>query len=209
MLGLPAVGFALHHTVTNATSSPVADARHVEDVGIERFGRLSYSEMAHPDGTWLRGQGTNKGAHTVDEKSVPGTKIGLNDSVFGIASIGDFTNDVVTGLLTDTIAEIIVYYIKRDLVVEDYFIKPHYDFKATACPGRVANFIPTIEAKVAAIMTPPDLPPPPLDYVDKRQNNRITANAERGIENRQRIKALEADVADLRASLLAALEEDA
>lgn len=159
MTGLPAKAFVLHHTVTNATDSPVADARHVEDVGIARFGRLSYSELAHPSGVWLRGQDTARGAHTVDEHTSPLTS--HNNDMFGIASIGDFTKDQVTDALLNTIAGIIVWHVEQGDMIENYEILSHDQFKATLCPGSLRGYIPQIKRRVEHVSSPPPDPPGP------------------------------------------------
>lgn len=79
---LPAIAVWLHHSATNPTADPLADMRAIQQIGISRFGYLSYSYAIHPDGTILEGQGTRVGAHTK----------GQNSTSFGLVLIGNYQN---------------------------------------------------------------------------------------------------------------------
>ena len=68
---LPAPEFWIHHSVTNPTSSPAADARTIQQVAFGRgFSDISYSYLVHPDGTVLEGRGLRVGAHTKGRNSI-------------------------------------------------------------------------------------------------------------------------------------------
>lgn len=123
---LPAVGVYIHHSVTPVTSDPCKDAKTVERVGIERFGRLSYSEMTHPSGVQLQGCGTYVGAHTA----------GHNSTTFGFVFIGNMLDlDQPTEAATWSLCATINAYRGFGLLVDAPFIRPHRAVKSTACPG--------------------------------------------------------------------------
>ena len=66
----------IHHTVTTATSDPVADVKAVEAIGVSRFGIMSYCYLYHPPTrTWYEGAGMTVGAHTGGQNS---TSLGLS-----------------------------------------------------------------------------------------------------------------------------------
>lgn len=69
-MSLPARELWIHHTVTNPTKDPKADARTVQRVAYSRgFTDISYSYLIHPDGTVLEGRGLHVGAHTKERNS--------------------------------------------------------------------------------------------------------------------------------------------
>jgi hypothetical protein len=113
-------GLWLHHSVTTATSDPVRDARRIANIGIQRFGRLSYSFIVHPDGTILEGQNGHVGAHTR----------GQNSTTQAICCVGNFETDAVTPEMAQAIR----------VLVRDFgpLLGGHRDAPgaATACPGR-------------------------------------------------------------------------
>jgi hypothetical protein len=113
-------GLWLHHSVTKATSDAKADARRIANIGIQRFGRLSYSFIVHPDGTILEGQNGHVGAHTR----------GQNSTSQAICCVGNFENDAVTPEMVAAIR----------LLVRNYgpLLGGHRDAPgaSTACPGR-------------------------------------------------------------------------
>jgi hypothetical protein len=110
----------LHHSVTRATANPVTDAKVIANIGIARFGRLSYSFIVHPDGTILEGQNGHVGAHTR----------GQNSTTQAICCVGNFENDPVTPEMVAAIR----------ILVRDFgpLLGGHRDAPgaATACPGR-------------------------------------------------------------------------
>lgn len=112
-------GLWLHHSVTTATSDPVRDARRIAEIGIERFGRLSYSFIVHPDGTVLEGQNGHVGAHTR----------GQNSTSQAICCIGNYENEVPSELMIRSIRKLVADF--------GPLLGGHRDAPgaATACPG--------------------------------------------------------------------------
>lgn len=137
-------GLILHHSVTRATSDPVRDARTIANIGIQRFGRLSYSFIVHPDGTILEGQNGHVGAHTR----------GQNSTTQAICCVGNFENDAVTPEMVAAVR----------LLVRDFgpLLGGHRDAPgaATACPGRnLYGMLSTL--RVPAASEPPRAPEVP------------------------------------------------
>jgi len=123
-LGVPmqsSRGFWLHHSVTRATADPIADARTVARIGVQRFGRLSYSWLVHPDGTILQGQDGHVGAHTR----------GQNSTTEAICCIGNFEQDHPTEAMCASIALIIG--IRGQTLLGGHRDAPG---AATLCPGK-------------------------------------------------------------------------
>jgi hypothetical protein len=123
-LGLPmgsSRGFWLHHSVTRATADPIADGRTVARIGVQRFGRLSYSWLVHPDGTILQGQDGHVGAHTR----------GQNSTSEAICCIGNFEKDLPSEEMCAAVSLIVA-------VRGQQLLGGHRDAPgaATACPGR-------------------------------------------------------------------------
>jgi hypothetical protein len=123
-LGLPmssSRGFWLHHSVTRPTADPVADARVVANIGVQRFGRLSYSWLVHPDGTILQGQDGHVGAHTR----------GQNSTSEAICCIGNFETSIPTEEMCASVSLILAVRNKE-------LLGGHRDAPnaATACPGK-------------------------------------------------------------------------
>ena len=112
-------GVWLHHTVTKPTDDPAYDARGINNIGIARFGMLSYSWLVHPDGTVLEGQGDTRGAHTAKQ----------NSTSLGVACIGNYEKDEPTAAMLKAVADLLRHL---DLPL----LGGHRDVKATACPGR-------------------------------------------------------------------------
>lgn len=122
-LGIPmrsSRGFWLHHSVTRPTGDPVDDARTVARIGIQRFGKLSYSWLVHPDGTILQGQDGHVGAHTR----------GQNSTTEAICCIGNYEVEQPTEEMCAAVAKILVLRAKP-------LLGGHRDAPgaSTACPG--------------------------------------------------------------------------
>jgi hypothetical protein len=137
-------GIWLHHAATRATKNPVTDAKVIANIGIARFGRLSYSFIVHPDGTILEGQNGHVGAHTR----------GQNSTTQAICCVGNFENDPVTPEMVAAIR----------ILVRDFgpLLGGHRDAPgaATACPGRnLYGRLPELRvpAPVAAVEPDPYL----------------------------------------------------
>jgi hypothetical protein len=114
-------GFWLHHSVTRSTADPIADARTVARIGVQRFGRLSYSWLVHPDGTILQGQDGHVGAHTR----------GQNSTSEAICCIGNFEKELPTEAMCASVAMIMA--IRNQPLLGGHRDAPG---AATACPGR-------------------------------------------------------------------------
>lgn len=117
----PSKGFWLHHSVTKPSMTPMVDARTVARIGMERFGRLSYSWLVHPDGTILQGQDGHIGAHTR----------GQNSTTEAICCIGNFDVDQPSEPMCRSVSLIVAM---RDLPL----LGGHRDAPgaSTVCPGR-------------------------------------------------------------------------
>lgn len=122
----PAVnGLFVHHTVTNVTADPCADAREVCRDGQTRFGLLSYSWLFHPSGVVLAGQETRVGAHT----------IGHNTTSFGFAAIGTYTHGDVPEVIVRNMAAMAIVLERWGWISKAGPVRPHRAIKATACAG--------------------------------------------------------------------------
>lgn len=123
----------VHHSVTNPTDDPHADARVVQQIGFSSNGQdTSYTLLVHPDGTALEGRDiAYVGAHTY----------GLNGSSLAICLIGNYDTTEPTEAQVATVRRLCA-----ELVEEGYLtpgIYPtggHRDApdNSTACPGRYA-----------------------------------------------------------------------
>jgi hypothetical protein len=139
-VGLPmksSRGLWLHHSVTRATSDPVQDARQIARIGVQRFGRMSYSFVVHPDGTILEGQNGHVGAHTR----------GQNSTSQAICCVGNFENDPVTDEMVRSIRLLVAQF--------GPLLGGHRDAPgaATACPGR--NLVARLpELRIPLIVQP-------------------------------------------------------
>lgn len=138
-------GVWLHHSVTKATKNPVTDAKVIANIGIARFGRLSYSFIIHPDGTILEGQNGHVGAHTR----------GQNSTSQAICCVGNFEKDPVTPEMVAAIR----------LLVRDFgpLLGGHRDAPgaATACPGRnLYARLPELAVPAPAVPEPVGAPEP-------------------------------------------------
>jgi hypothetical protein len=147
-------GLWLHHSVTKASKNPVTDAKVIANIGISRFGRMSYSFVVHPDGTILEGQNGHVGAHTK----------GQNSTTQAVCAVGNYETDKPTPEMLAAIRILIGKY--------GPLLGGHRDAPgaATACPGRnLYAAIPSLKLPefvdaVESIHVPPKpapVPPPP------------------------------------------------
>ena len=152
---LPVAELWLHHSVSQLTDDPHADMRAIERIGVQRFGRYSYSWAYHPIARVLmEGAGNTVGAHTA----------GRNSTSLGLVLIGNYDTRPLTD---DNIADlrwIIAWLIGGNrLRPGTYPTGGHRDLKATACPGALAY------QRIADLRTPSTTPtptPPRPEVVD-------------------------------------------
>ncbi len=132
---LPATTVYVHHSVTLATDhdeflestdDPDADMRRIERVGIERFGRFSYSFAYHPSGVELVGAGLTVGAHTG----------GYNSTTLGLVLIGNYSLYAPTGPQLVAMARRIRKLREDGSLAPRCPIYPHQRVKQTECPGK-------------------------------------------------------------------------
>lgn len=126
MPGVPAELW-LHHSVTQLTADPFADMKVIERIGVQRFGRFSYSWAYHARArVLLEGAGNTVGAHTA----------GRNSTSLGLVLIGNFEE---LDLTDDNVADLrwsIAWLIAGNrLKAGTYPTGGHRDLKQTACPG--------------------------------------------------------------------------
>lgn len=156
---LPVPTIHIHHTVTEQTDDPAADARTVHDIDQGRFGKISYSWLVHESsGSWIEGETVHRGAHTINNANQS-----LNGISFGIGVIGNFhpaapipppreATDALCELIAVGIREFIV---GPGLVSAGFVIDGHRDVYATACCGdNLYDRLPVIRALVSS-PTPP------------------------------------------------------
>lgn len=143
---LPAIGVHIHHSVTYVSNDPMKDARTIEGIGIDRFGRGSYSYLFHPNGTVLELAGEQVGAHTVSENGQGEVTRNWNPDTFGCCFIGNYTVMQPTSEQISAFGAWFRDKVNAGKLVNDGFIVPHYMRKATACPGSVGNYLNELRA---------------------------------------------------------------
>lgn len=136
---LPVPTIHIHHTVTEDTGDPIADACKVHDIDQGRFGKISYSWLVHESsGTWIEGETVHRGAHTINNANQS-----LNGISFGVGVIGNFhpsapippprpASDALIALIAKGILEFIV---APGHVSPGFVVDGHRDVYATACCG--------------------------------------------------------------------------
>lgn len=130
---LPAVGVHVHHSVTiadddrnyAATGDVAGDMRELERIGVQRFGRFSYSYCGHPSGWVGEGAGLKVGAHTA----------GWNSTTFGYCLIGNYDQQLVTDAQVQAFREWRHWMVGNGWLRADHWVMPHQARKATGCPG--------------------------------------------------------------------------
>jgi hypothetical protein len=126
---LPALRLYLHHSFTAASNGPGA-VRTVANIGIERFGRASYSYACTPDGTLYEMQGDRIGAHTARQ----------NSTSLAVVLIGNYEVDRPTLAQVRAVAWLHQHLTGRGWLRSDAPLLGHRDAPgaSTACPGRHA-----------------------------------------------------------------------
>lgn len=124
---LPVDEVWLHHSVTQLTADPTADMRAIERVGVQRFGRISYSWAYHrPSRTLLEGAGDTVGAHTA----------GRNSTSLGLVLIGNYDQADLDDVAVSDLGEALRWLVDTGrLQPGSYPTGGHRDLKQTACPG--------------------------------------------------------------------------
>lgn len=152
-MSLPARELWLHHSVTALTSNHSSDMKAIERIGVERFGRFSYSWAYHAKNrVLLEGAGDTIGAHTANHNSI----------ALGLVLIGNYEELDLTAENKEDIRQCIQWLkdTKR-LRPGTYPTGGHRDLKQTACPGANAY------ADLAELRLPPSsqptTPTPPED----------------------------------------------
>lgn len=132
----------LHWTVTTPTDDPYADMRLIERIGVENFGRFSYSYCYHPVARLvLEGAGQTIGAHTHGHNS---TGLGLAVIARPGTPLGPHVAEDLASLHRDLIAG-------GRLEPGTYPTAGHRDVRATECPGdELYALIPTIRRLITA-----------------------------------------------------------
>src|SRR5690554_3856956 len=123
----PANEFFLHHSVTAAANGANV-VRNVANIGVQRFGRASYSFAITLDGAIYEMQGDNIGAHTANR----------NSTSFGVVLVGNYDNTQMTNAQINSVAWLYRNLVSRGLLRSGAPIRGHRDVSATACPGRTA-----------------------------------------------------------------------
>lgn len=134
---LPSRGVWIHHTVTTPTGDPYADARTIERIGIDRFGRGSYSWLIHPSGVVMQMQGHRIGAHTG----------GHNSTSHGLAFIGNHDVHRPTAEALAAAGALLRHGHRRGWWRQARPLGGHRDAAgaSTACPGRhLYRLVPTL-----------------------------------------------------------------
>jgi len=132
----------LHLTVTaDPADNPGAEAaawRGVEAIGQQRFGiGFSYNAGAMQSGRGYEGQPlTRRGAHTVNDKNIPGYPTSLNYGGRAVALVQN-VGDPVTDAQVDWIARWGAACKGAGLVARDAPWFGHRDFAFKSCPGDI------------------------------------------------------------------------
>lgn len=126
---LPVAEANLHHSMSQLTSDPLADMRAVERIGVQRFGRFSYSFAYHrPSRSLLVGAGDTIGAHTA----------GRNSRSLGLVLIGNYDTLPLDDIAVQDLGEALRWLVHTGRLRPDFVLRGHRDHKATACPGKHA-----------------------------------------------------------------------
>lgn len=122
----------IHHSVTNPTGDPRADARQIQNFHMDsrKYSDIAYTLLVHPDGTVLEGRTVGgqaaQGAHTS----------GYNSKSIAICAIGNYEVSSVSNKLIAGINEALAYAINKKWVTDNPKIRPHSDVGFTACCGK-------------------------------------------------------------------------
>lgn len=136
----PASTLYVHHSVTTATDR-VAGVRTIANIGINRFGRASYSYVVTLNGTVYEMQGFHVGAHTH----------GRNSTSLAVCFEGNYENLEPTDAQLRAVAALYRHLVDVGFLRRGATIEGHRDAPgaATACPGRrLYARLPDIRSRV-------------------------------------------------------------
>lgn len=137
---MPAKGFVLHISVTQDPDDLAGheddSMRAIERIGQQRFGvGFPYNAAAFDTGRLYEGQPlTRRGAHTVNDKGVPGYPASLNYAWRALC-LPQMVTQPVTDAQIDAAARWAAAQIRAGLAVRGAFWTGHRDFAWKACPG--------------------------------------------------------------------------
>lgn len=177
-MDLPVPTVYLHHTVTEMTDDPIADAAAVNDIDEGRFGKVSYSWLVHEaSNSWIEGETIYRGAHTINNANES-----LNGISLGVGVIGNFhsaqdppTPRKPSSALLGLIAAGLNTF-ARPYLTKTFDLRGHRDVYATACCGDL--LYPHLPAIRVLLATPPPVPPAPTpEDDDMAKIQLVTCNA--------------------------------
>lgn len=141
----------VHLTVTNLPD--MEGVRQVEQIGYDRFGTgISYNWVVeHAGHTIYEGQPLGaKGAHTMNDKNVPGFPENLNYFGHAVAFLGN-VGDEFCAKCAELVGAIFRAEIAEGVMRENATLHPHREFAAKDCPGaEVMNRWGEIETAAAS-----------------------------------------------------------
>lgn len=146
-MALPAQVLYLHHSVTTAANGYTA-VRQVAQIGVNRFGRASYSYACTPDGGMYEMQGTHIGAHTA----------GQNSTSLAVVLVGNYETTQISNAQVNAVAWLHRHLTSTRRLRAEAPLRGHRDAPgaSTACPGRTAYAaLPTIRARITGSQPPP------------------------------------------------------
>lgn len=138
-MAIPGDYLFLHITVTHQLYSPEYRTRVVERIGASRFPntRMSYSDVLHPGGVIHEGQPLGRrGAHTLNDREVPGFPENLNPYGHALAYVG-MEDDTFGEDETETAARWAAAMVLSG-ASSAVRVLPHRMFAYKACPGDAA-----------------------------------------------------------------------
>lgn len=126
----------LHISVTHKTGSHATRMRVIERIGVERFTRthFSYNDVVFEDGSIYQGQPRRrKGAHTINDKNVPGYPHDLNAHGHALV-LPQMPDDPVTEAQIDSAARWAAAMVLSGRSTADEIL-PHRMFAYKDCPS--------------------------------------------------------------------------
>ncbi|GAA5154836.1 hypothetical protein GCM10023340_39020 [Nocardioides marinquilinus] len=151
----PADTVVQHITVTTPSGDVRADARTVEQIGMERFGSgVSYNWLVDmTTGEVCAGQPLDsKGTHTVNDKGVPGYSKDQNLVARAIAVIGQ-PGTRLSPRAEMAIGELLAAHVDAGAITPGFDYVPHSLFAAKDCPcDATRNRMAAIRDRVTALV---------------------------------------------------------